>query len=230
MFNLSNVILSLLMLLACEGWVPVPLVHVGRINPAPELAPSALFSRRAITLRAQEPTGGKTLVIVESPAKAKKIQTFLPGDGYIVDFCLGHVRDLLKQRDIPKAEKERDPDCRMGIRVLDNFQPMYAEIATKAPIVERLKAELAECSRLILATDEDREGEAISWHLLEVLDPPASVAVERASFNEITKAAIEASFASPRDIDQNLVAAQVPAVGALPLLAPARVAQGGGTV
>jgi len=150
-----------------------------------------------------------TLVIVESPAKAKTIQKILPSDRYTVDFCLGHVRDLLKQSQVPKEIKQEDPDAKMGIRVAGgSFIPLYKEIPSKSSIVKRLKSKLKTCQELVLATDEDREGEAISWHLLEVLKPPSATTVRRAVFHEITEGAILEAFASPREVDMNLVAAQ----------------------
>ena len=107
----------------------------------------------------------RALVIVESPAKARTIQGFLDKEKYTVDFCLGHIRDLARQRMVPKELKKVAP---MGIDVNNSFTPIYVPVEAKAEIVARLAAELEDCDELILATDEDREGEAISWHLLEV--------------------------------------------------------------
>ena len=86
--------------------------------------------------------GTQRLVVVESPAKARTIQKFLDQDEYIVDFCLGHVRDLARQKDIPKEVKKADPQCKMGIDVANDFEPIYVNIAAKADIVRRLKASL----------------------------------------------------------------------------------------
>jgi len=175
------------------------------------LRPTFRLSRDSTLVRMAAPKveNLNTLVIVESPAKAKTIQKILPSDRYTVDFCLGHVRDLLKQSQVPKEIKQEDPDAKMGIRVAGgSFIPLYKEIPSKSSIVKRLKSKLKTCQELVLATDEDREGEAISWHLLEVLKPPSATTVRRAVFHEITEGAILEAFASPREVDMNLVAAQ----------------------
>jgi hypothetical protein len=118
----------------------------------------------------------KTLVIVESPAKAKTIQKFLDEKRYTVDFCAGHVRDLSKAKDAPvelrKEVVQKDlalSSATFGVRVHDGFEPVYVDMPGKADIMKRLKKAAKQCSRILLATDEDREGEAISWHLVEVL-------------------------------------------------------------
>ena len=148
---------------------------------------------------------GKSLVIVESPAKAKTIEKYL-GDGFRVLPSVGHVRDLPQSaEDIPAAVK-KEPWARLGVNVEKGFEPLYIVPAAKQAQLRALKESLATADALYLATDEDREGEAISWHLLEVLKP--RVPVRRLVFNEITKAAIQRALQKPRDIDQNLVRAQ----------------------
>ena len=158
--------------------------------------------------------GGRTLVIVESPAKAKTIQRFLGEDDYVVDFCMGHVRDLPSMaRDVaPEYKKQMVLEAiklnvaDLGVDVANGFEPLYVPMAGKAEVLKRLKKLSGECSRILLATDEDREGEAISWHLLQVLQP--KVPFKRAVFHEITESAIRESFQSPREIDMNLVHSQ----------------------
>ena len=152
---------------------------------------------------------GKTLVIVESPAKAKTIQKFLDEDKYIVDFCAGHIRDLSKAKDAPPelrkitVQKELALNAAsLGVNVHNNFEPIYVNVKDKADVISRLQQTAQMCSRILLASDEDREGEAISWHLAEVLKP--NVPFKRAVFSEITKDAIERSFEAPRDIKMDL--------------------------
>jgi DNA topoisomerase-1 len=157
---------------------------------------------------------GKTLVIVESPAKAKTIQKYLDKDKYIVDYSAGHVRDLPSKFEKPAAELKKNiilPEinlnvAHLGIHVDNNFEPVYVTLTRKVDVVKRLKKEAKSCSRIILATDEDREGEAISWHLVKLLNP--KVPFKRAVFHEITKDAIIDSFKTPRDIDMDLVQSQ----------------------
>ena len=149
--------------------------------------------------------GGHSLVIVESPAKARTIGKFL-GSGYTVEASIGHVRDLPKgAKEIPAKYKGEDW-AELGVNVNDNFDPIYIVPSEKTKQVKKLKDLLKGCERLYLATDEDREGEAISWHLQELLKP--KVPVLRLVFHEITKEAIDEALASPRDIDQALVQAQ----------------------
>ena len=146
-----------------------------------------------------------TLVIVESPAKAKKIAGYL-GDGYTVLASVGHVRDLAaKASEIP-AEDRKKPWAKLAVNVDDAFQPFYVIHESKKATIKELKAALKNADELLLATDEDREGEAISWHLLEVLDP--KVPVKRMVFNEITPEAIREAVRNPRDLDMRLVDAQ----------------------
>ena len=145
------------------------------------------------------------LVIVESPAKAKKIADFL-GDGYVVEASMGHVRDLPRNAaDVP-AKYKGEPWASLGIDVDNDFAPLYIVTPDRAKQVNRLKSLLKECDELLLATDEDREGEAIAWHLVETLRP--RVPVRRMVFHEITRPAIQAAVANPRDIDHALVEAQ----------------------
>jgi len=149
--------------------------------------------------------GGKSLVIVESPAKARTIAKFLGGD-YEVLASIGHVRDLPKgTREIP-AEYKGEEWAYLGVNVNAGFVPIYVVPADKKAQVTKLRTALKSARDLYLATDEDREGEAISWHLHELLNP--RIPVHRLVFHEITKEAIDEALASPRTIDQGLVRAQ----------------------
>ncbi len=148
---------------------------------------------------------GKKLVIVESPTKARTIRRFL-GSGYQVEASIGHVRDLPQRAaDIP-AKLKQEEWARLGIDVENSFAPLYITPKDKAKIVRDLKAKLKDADELLLATDEDREGESISWHLVELLKP--KVPVRRMVFHEITRSAIEHALEHGRDIDMNLVNAQ----------------------
>src|SRR5215470_14203876 len=145
------------------------------------------------------------LVIVESPTKAKTIRGYLPKD-YIVEACMGHVRDLPESADeIPETYKAKDW-ARLGVNVEANFEPLYVVSPKKKQVVKKLKDALKEADELILATDEDREGESIGWHLVEVLKP--RVPVRRMVFHEITREAIQDSIKHYRGIDEKLVRAQ----------------------
>ena len=147
----------------------------------------------------------KTLVIVESPAKAKKIAGYL-GPDYTVMASVGHVRDLAaKASELPEADRKQ-PWAKLAVDVDHDFKPYYVVHASKTKTIAELKKALKDADELLLATDEDREGEAISWHLLEVLRP--KVPVQRMVFNEITPEAIREAVAHPRDLDMNLVEAQ----------------------
>jgi DNA topoisomerase-1 len=149
--------------------------------------------------------GSKPLVIVESPAKARTIAGFL-GAGYVVESSIGHIRDLPRNAaDVPPALK-KEPWARLGVDVERGFRPHYVVTPDKKAQIAKLKRLLADASTLYLATDEDREGESIAWHLLEVLKP--RVPVRRMVFHEITKKAIEAAIAAPRELDRRLVDAQ----------------------
>ena len=147
----------------------------------------------------------RRLVIVESPAKAKTIQKYL-GPGYEVTASVGHVRDLPERAvDVP-AEIKKQPWGRMAIDVEDDFTPYYVVSSKKKDKVTELKRMLADADELLLATDEDREGEAIAWHLMEILRP--KVPVRRMVFHEITPEAIRHAAESTRDLDMQLVDAQ----------------------
>ncbi|WTP58423.1 type I DNA topoisomerase [Streptomyces phaeochromogenes] len=148
--------------------------------------------------------GGRRLVIVESPAKAKTIKGYL-GPGYVVEASVGHIRDLPNgAAEVP--EKYTGEVRRLGVDVDNDFEPIYVVNADKRAQVKKLKDLLKDSDELFLATDEDREGEAIAWHLQEVLKP--KVPVKRMVFHEITKAAIQAAVANPRELNQKLVDAQ----------------------
>ncbi len=145
------------------------------------------------------------LVIVESPTKARTIRNFLP-DGYQVEASMGHVRDLpASAAEIPSAHKG-EPWARLGVNVEQDFDPLYVIPSSKKKVVTELKSKLKNADELILATDEDREGESIGWHLHEVLKP--KVPVRRMVFHEITREAIQKALDETRAIDQNLVHAQ----------------------
>ena len=148
---------------------------------------------------------GKKLVIVESPTKARTIRKFLD-ENYIVESCMGHIRDLPQSaKEIP-AKFKGEKWANLGVNVDKKFEPIYCIPKTKMKVVSELKSKLKGVEEVILATDEDREGESISWHLLEVLKP--KVPCKRMVFHEITRAAIERSLNEFRDVDYNLVRAQ----------------------
>ncbi len=152
-----------------------------------------------------ETASGTKLVIVESPTKAKTIRKFL-GKDYIVESCMGHIRDLPQSaKDIPEKIK-KEKWASLGVNVEKNFEPVYCIPKDKHKVVKNLKDKLEEADELYLATDEDREGESISWHLTEVLKP--KVPVKRMVFHEITKEAIHKALKDTRQIDFNLVSAQ----------------------
>lgn len=146
----------------------------------------------------------KSLVIVESPAKARTISKFL-GKNYVVEASIGHIRDLPRSSELPEQFKKEEW-AYLAVNTNDDFQPIYVVPADKKKQVTKLKQQLKECTDLYLATDEDREGEAISWHLQEVLKP--KVPVRRLVFHEITKEAISHALANSREIDEALVRAQ----------------------
>src|SRR5690625_4837806 len=130
----------------------------------------------------------KSLVIVESPTKTKTIKKYLP-KGYVVSSSMGHIRDLPSSaKEIP-AKYKKEPWSNLGINVDERYEPLYVVPASKKKIVKQLKELLKDSDELILATDEDREGEAISWHLTELLKP--KVPVKRMVFREITEEAIQ---------------------------------------
>ncbi|MCU1481100.1 MAG: topA [Subtercola sp.] len=148
--------------------------------------------------------GPRKLVIVESPTKVKSIAQYL-GDGYEVQASVGHIRDLVEPKNLP-PELKKGSLGKFSVDVENGFAPYYVVSAEKRKTVAELKKALANADELYLATDEDREGEAIAWHLLEVLKP--KVPVRRMVFHEITKEAIEHARDNTRDIDEALVDAQ----------------------
>jgi DNA topoisomerase-1 len=148
---------------------------------------------------------GNRLVIVESPAKAKTIEGFL-GRGYVVESSIGHIRDLPSGADEIPARHKGEPWARLGVDVDNDFKPLYIVPKNKRAQITKLKRLLKDADELLLATDEDREGEAIAWHLLDELKP--KVPVRRMVFHEITSHAILDAVANSRDIDGDLVDAQ----------------------
>ena len=147
----------------------------------------------------------RALVIVESPAKAKTIAGYL-GDGFVVESSIGHVRDLPQRAsDIPESQRGT-AWAKLGIDIENGFEPYYVVNADKKEQIARLRRLLKDADELYLATDEDREGEAIAWHLLELLKP--KVPVKRMVFHEITPSAITDALSQTRDVDRNLVDAQ----------------------
>ncbi len=147
----------------------------------------------------------RRLVIVESPTKARKIAGYL-GSNYIVESSRGHIRDLPRNAaDVP-AKYKSEPWARLGVNVDHNFEPLYIISPEKKSTVAELKDLLKDVDELYLATDGDREGEAIAWHLLETLKP--RIPVKRMVFHEITEPAIRAAAEDPRDLDNDLVDAQ----------------------
>ncbi len=146
----------------------------------------------------------KKLVIVESPAKAKTIAGYL-GSDYMVESSIGHIRDLPERAsDIPKDDRARYGA--LGVAIEDGFEPYYVVDPDKKRVVADLKRKLADADELLLATDEDREGEAIAWHLLQELKP--KVPANRMVFHEITKEAIQSALDHPRPVDERLVDSQ----------------------
>jgi DNA topoisomerase-1 len=150
-------------------------------------------------------TPRRRLVIVESPTKAKTIAGYL-GRGYVVESSMGHVRDLPSGAAEVPAKYKKEPWARLGVDVDSDFQPLYVVSADKKTQVKKLKQLLEGAAEVYLATDEDREGEAIAWHLREVLKP--NVPVRRMVFHEITPEAIRRAVDNPREINQRLVDAQ----------------------
>ena len=148
---------------------------------------------------------GKALVIVESPAKARTISGML-GPDFIVESSVGHIRDLPRGADEVPAAVKGEPWARLGVDVDNGFKPLYVVSSPKRSVVANLRKLLKTADELYLATDEDREGESIAWHLSEVLNP--SVPVKRMVFHEITPAAIARAVDEWRDLDRRLVDAQ----------------------
>ncbi len=148
---------------------------------------------------------GKSLVIVESPAKVRTISKFL-GRDYVIEASIGHVRDLPEGKKEVPAEFQNEDWAYLGVNVNKDFEPIYIVSPQKRDQVKKLKSLLKDARELYLATDEDREGEAISWHLREVLNP--RIPVHRMVFHEITREAINEALEHPRNIDDDLVRAQ----------------------
>lgn len=147
------------------------------------------------------------LVIVESPAKAKTLSSFL-GKGYQVEASYGHVRDLPSGKKELPEEYRKESWADFAVNVDEGYEPIYIVSPQKKKVIAALRKALKEADKLILATDEDREGESISWHLLEVLKPKKSLPVERIVFHEITREAIQHAVDNPRKLDMDLVHAQ----------------------
>jgi DNA topoisomerase-1 len=150
-------------------------------------------------------TGTKKLVIVESPAKAKTIGGYL-GNGYVVEASIGHIRELPRNAAAVPAKYKGLPWANLGVDVDNGFETLYVVSADRKDQVNKLKALVKDADELYLATDEDREGEAIAWHLVETLKP--KVPVRRMVFHEITPSAIAQAVANPRSINDQLVDAQ----------------------
>ena len=146
------------------------------------------------------------LVIVESPAKARTIAGYL-GQGYVVESSIGHIRDLPNNAADTPAKIKDKPWGRLAVDVENDFTPYYVVPRDKRDHIKKLKGLVKDADELFLATDEDREGEAIAWHLLDELKPK-DIPVRRMVFHEITKPAILAAVENPRDINDDLVEAQ----------------------
>jgi DNA topoisomerase-1 len=172
------------------------------------MPPKSTTSRARSAERAPTATEGRPpLVVVESPTKARTIRAFLPKN-YRVAASMGHVRDLPESAaEIPPSLKKK-PWARLGVNVERDFEPLYVVPAAKRKVVRELKKLLDGAGRLIIATDEDREGESIGWHLVQVLGAAGKVPIERIVFHEITADAIRRALESPRGIDEHLVQAQ----------------------
>jgi DNA topoisomerase-1 len=148
----------------------------------------------------------KNLVVVESPTKARTIRAFLPSGDFQIEASMGHIRDLpASAKEIPEEHKDEDW-ARLGVKVDNGFEPLYVIPSKKKDVVKELRQALKEADALYIATDEDREGESIGWHLVNVLEP--DVPVRRMVFHEITEEAIQRALDETRDIDENLVEAQ----------------------
>jgi DNA topoisomerase-1 len=161
--------------------------------------------RGAKVAREMAARNAKKLVIVESPAKAKTIASYL-GNEFVVESSIGHIRDLPQNASEIPAKYKDESWARLGVNVEKDFEPLYVVDPRKKKVVTELKARLKDADELLLATDEDREGEAIAWHLVQELRP--KVPVRRMVFHEITRPAIERALTETRDIDDCLVDAQ----------------------
>jgi DNA topoisomerase I len=157
---------------------------------------------RTRTAKTAKNNGGTKLVIVESPSKARTIAGYL-GQGYVVESSVGHIRDMPDRAAEIPAKYRGEPWARLGVDVDHNFEPLYVVHSDKRQQVAKLKSLMKDADELLLATDEDREGEAIAWHLLEELKP--KVPYSRMVFHEITPEAIARAIANPRQVDEGLV-------------------------
>ena len=165
-------------------------------------ARKATAKAKAGTASKVNSNGGTKLVIVESPSKARTIAGYL-GKGYVVESSVGHIRDMPDRAAEIPAKYRKEPWARLGVNVDDNFEPLYVVHSDKRQQVAKLKSLLKDADELLLATDEDREGEAIAWHLLEELKP--KVPYSRMVFHEITPEAIARAIANPRQVNEGLV-------------------------
>ena len=165
-------------------------------------ARKATAKAKAGTASKVKSNGGTKLVIVESPSKARTIAGYL-GNGYVVESSVGHIRDMPDRAAEIPAKYRAEPWARLGVNVDDNFEPLYVVHSDKKQQVAKLKSLLKDADELLLATDEDREGEAIAWHLLEELKP--KVPHSRMVFHEITPEAIARAIANPRQVNEGLV-------------------------
>ena len=175
------VLIVTIMMLQCTAWMSSVAVRRRVLSTTSTSLSAAKRSLSATQITKDSfPTGVKTLVIVESPAKAKTIQNFLKdiSEDYIVDYSAGHIREIASSKDLPKNFENKivQPGLRiktsdLGIDVFDHFKPIYTNVKGKSELIQRLKQKAKEVDRILLATDEDREGEAISWHLVNLLNP-----------------------------------------------------------
>src|SRR5829696_9273341 len=190
-----------------HGWYVYGVAVGGRAPPA-QAHRSGARQRCALSSQCEPKrspvSGAKKLVIVESPTKMRSIAQYL-GEGYEVLSSVGHIRDLIEPKNLP-AELKKGSLGKFSVDVENGFEPYYVVSDAKKKTVAELKRALKDADELYLATDGDREGEAIAWHLLEVLKP--KVPVKRMVFNEITRAAIERALEETRQIDERLVDAQ----------------------
>ncbi len=175
--------------------------HVWGRRPVQDAQPHTVHEVHASALEGSNVT---KLVIVESPAKGRTISGYL-GKEYEVEASIGHIRDLPQPSELP-ADMKKGPFGKFAVNVEDNFEPYYVVAPDKRKKVAELRKKLKDADELLLATDEDREGEAIAWHLYEVLKP--KVPVKRMVFHEITPEAIARALDNPRDLDSQLVDAQ----------------------
>jgi DNA topoisomerase I len=164
--------------------------------------PARKATAKAGTTSRATSNGGTKLVIVESPSKARTIAGYL-GQGYVVESSVGHIRDMPDRAAEIPAKYRSEPWARLGVNVDHDFEPLYVVHSDKRQQVAKLKSLLKDADELLLATDEDREGEAIAWHLLEELKP--KVPTHRMVFHEITPEAIARAIANPRQVDEGLV-------------------------